>query len=478
MDDRTSVYHIYFAKSTDNGATFGTNVKVDSSPSDAICEYPDITVTSSGTICVVWQEYLSSKGNYDVYYSESNDGGSNFITRVRVDDTDTGSSNQKYPKIAVGDNGDKYVTWQDDRSANNDIYFAHATTTSFETNKRVDSGPGTDDQSRPTIGSYGISNVYIAWRDKRDSLGGDIYFSKSTDKGSNFATDKRVDDASSVDPLQDFPELTVNTAGDVYVTWIDKRTSRGGSESEGSSRAINQRIYFANSTDGGSTFNPNIRVDDTGSATDNVDKNTPTIAMRGQNNIYITWQDRRNGNDDIYTARWGLASQMVGYAPTLTNPWVKEKDLGEQMGGVNDRFKYTVTYTDLENNGPASGYPKLYIYTDQTKSSQLSGSPFAMSKQIDQDGDYTNGEIYLKELVIGEEGNFAYLMEAKAAEGNKTLVKTNLLLGPKVDDTLPTFRSLFRMVTGQVLRNLVSLTEPRTMVLQISKAGVPILTAN
>ena len=92
MDDRTSVYHIYFAKSTDHGATFGTNVRVDSSPSDAICEYPDIKVTSTGTICVVWHEYLSSKGNYDVYYSESIDGGDSFSARVRVDDTDTGSS--------------------------------------------------------------------------------------------------------------------------------------------------------------------------------------------------------------------------------------------------------------------------------------------------------------------------------------------------------------------------------------------------
>ncbi|WP_455392219.1 hypothetical protein [[Eubacterium] cellulosolvens] len=436
MDDRLNHDHIYFAKSTDNGATFGPNIRVDNAPSDKVCEYPDIALTSTGTICVVWHDFRD--GDANIYYSESTNGGSSFSTDVRVDDTGTGTSDQKYPKIAIGDGGDRYIVWQDDRNGNYDIFFAHSPsgTPNFGTNKRVDDTSDTSLQTRPTIGVYGTSDVYIAWRDARDAVGGDIYFSKSTDKGGTFSNNKRVDKASTTSPTQDFPELTVNTEGKIYIVWLDKRTSRGSS---GSSRAINFRVYFINSTDGGSTFNTEFRVDDTGSATENVDKNTPVIAMRGKNRIFIAWQDRRNGNDDIYFSRWGKASEMVGYAPTLTNGWVKETELGEQIGGVQDDFRYSVTYTDFENDPPASGYPKLYIYTDQTKSKQISGSPFAMKWQLDNDNIYDNGEIYYYITKLPEDGYYAYQFETKAATGNLTMVTTLLLLGPKVDDTLPTF---------------------------------------
>jgi hypothetical protein len=431
MDDRSNYYHIYFSKSTDGGATFSTNKKVDDAPNDKICEYPDIAVTSVGYICVVWHD-TRDDANFNVYYSESTNGGTSFSSSIRVDDTGSGTTSQKYPKIAIGGNNDKYVTWQDNRNGNYDIYSAHASstipTTSFDNNKRVDdTSTATSDQTRPTIGASGSTNVYIAWRDERNTQLGDIFFARSTDMGSTFLTFLMIRRPPRSTPLQDFPDLTVDSSGNIHVVWMDKRTSR-------SSRPTNQRIYYSNSTNSGSSFKTNVRVDDTANQNTNVDKRYPNLAALSTKKIFVCWEDRRNGNYDTYFSRWGKASDMLGYAPTLTSGAINQ-----QLAGIKDDIKYTVVYTDIENDAPASGYPKVAIYTDQTGTSQISGSPFAMTVQLAEDGIYSNGEIFYYKTKLTMDNTYYFKYITKAATGNATTVITQIFSGPKIDNTLPTF---------------------------------------
>jgi hypothetical protein len=407
-------------------------VKVDDATNNINVGFSDIAVTSTGTVCVVWQDYRNGD-NYDIYYAESTNGGVSFGASIRVDNTGMGTSEQKYPKIAIGDSGDKYVAWQDTRNGDYDIYFAHASastpTTSFDTNVQVDDDSGTNEQSRVTIDADGTSDVYVAWRDKRTAPNGDIYFAKSTDKGLSFGTNKRVDDASTTTPGQDFPDLKVDAEGNINLVWKDMRTGRGA--------RVNQRVYYANSTDGGANFNTNLRVDNEADS----DQSNPKIAYRGCKRFYIAWEDRRAGNRDIYFSRWAKASEMVGYAPTLTTGLVKNKDDGTKIGGVEDEFKYTIIYTDIEGDKVADteGYPKLYIYTDESKTTQISKSPVKMSSSLANDDDPTNGETYYYETTLPEEGNYYYQIEVKAMTGNGTIIKSQLYSGPKIDDTLPVF---------------------------------------
>ena len=431
-DSRNGFDHIWFAKSTNGGTSFNTNVKVDDATSTVNVGFPDIAVTSSGTVCVVWQDYRNGD-NFDIYYAESTNGGVSFGASIRVDDTGSGLSEQKYPRIAVGDSGDKYIAWQDDRNGDYDIYFAHASattpTTSFDSNVLVDDDAGTNEQSRVTIDGDGTSNVYVAWRDKRSASNGDIYFAKSTNKGVSFGTNVRVDDASTSTPGQDFPDLKVDADGNINVVWKDMRTSRGS--------RVNQRIYYANSTDGGSSFNTNLRVDNEADS----DKSDPKIAYRGNKRFYIAWEDQRSGNRDIYFSRWAKASEMVGYAPTLTDGLVKNVDDNSKIGGVDDEFKYTIIYTDIENDkvAEAEGYPKLYIYTDESKTKQISKSPVKMEPSQLNNNDATDGETYFYQTTLPEEGNYYYQVEVKAETGNETIVHSQLYSGPNIDDTLPVF---------------------------------------
>lgn len=95
--------------------------------------------------------------------------------------------------------------------------------------------------------------IYLVWTDYRNE-NGDIYFSKSVNGGASFGPCIRVDDTGVSYIDQETPKVAVDKNGAIYVVWTDYR--KGDPD-----------IYFSKSTNGGSSFGPNVRVDDTGSST-------------------------------------------------------------------------------------------------------------------------------------------------------------------------------------------------------------------
>jgi hypothetical protein len=78
---------------------------------------------------------------------------------------------------------------------------------------------------------------------------------------------------------------------DVLVVWQDNRLG-------------NNDIFFVRSRDGGSTFDSDERVDDTGGGVSNqyrpdlaVDETDPTGRT-----VYVVWEDDRQGTSDIFLA--------------------------------------------------------------------------------------------------------------------------------------------------------------------------------
>lgn len=90
-----------------------------------------------------------------------------------------------------------------------------------------------------------------------------------------FGPNVRVEDAVSPTYTQQDPTIAIDTNGNVYIVWYDKRNG-------------NDDIYFAKSTDGGSSFGTNIRVDDDLSASGQY---APSIAADANLNVYVTWFD-------------------------------------------------------------------------------------------------------------------------------------------------------------------------------------------
>jgi hypothetical protein len=63
-------------------------------------------------------------------------------------------------------------------------------------------------------------------------------------------------------------------------------------------------VFFTTSTDGGDTFAPAERVDDTG--TGGSEQSRPDLALVGRGSrrtCMVVWEDDRDGTSDIYSAR-------------------------------------------------------------------------------------------------------------------------------------------------------------------------------
>lgn len=286
QDRRSRNYDIYFTKSADGGYSFGPNVRVnDVWPGNQTT--PAIAVDANGDIYLVWCDTRNGRRNPDLYFAKSTDGGVSFGPNVRVDDTGSFHSSQLFPSIAVDSIGNIYVVWYDNRNGNCDIYFAASTNggASFSSNVRVDdTGENISAQANPVIAVDASGDIYVVWHDKRNK-DFDIYFAKSTDGGYSFGANAMVSHGRR-DQLG--PAVGVDAAGNIYVAWHDCRRK-------------DYDIYFAKSTDGGDTFEEDIRVDDTGKSIGY--QHSPAMAVRPNGTVYVAWHDERNGNYDIYATK-------------------------------------------------------------------------------------------------------------------------------------------------------------------------------
>src|SRR5512137_2503388 len=135
-------------------------------------------------------------------------------------------------------------------------------------------------QENPYVAVGPAGTVFVVWQDDRNNAGStsDIYFARSTDNGSSFGGVVRVDDASA-NTDQVMPRIAVDSAGKLHVAWTDARLG------------TYSKIYYANSTDNGTTWSANVGVNATGAGS----QVNSGIAVDSSNNIYIVWEDLRSG---------------------------------------------------------------------------------------------------------------------------------------------------------------------------------------
>ena len=201
---------IYYRRSTDEGATWETQVQICNAPGFS---FGSCIAVSGSNVHVVWGDSRHGWTNNEIYYKRSSDGGANWGAETRLTDDDNLSDG---PSVAVlGDN--VYVVWQDDRDANEEIYYKRSTDggTIWETDTRLTDDP--DGSWYPSVAVAG-TNVHIVWQDDRDA-NEEIYYKRSTDGGTTWETDTRLTDDS--DGSQ-YPSIAVSGTN-IHVVWQDDR---------------------------------------------------------------------------------------------------------------------------------------------------------------------------------------------------------------------------------------------------------------
>jgi hypothetical protein len=297
---QSPIWEIFLARSVDGGRTFGPQVRVNSvtTPSGVFFPSPALAVDGAGRLFVAWEDFR--RGTWDIFVARSDDGGLSFGPNVLVNDAPSDPDfDNGGPALAMGPAGELYTAWTDGRggfSSGWNIRVARSDNggTSFRPSVRADDGPGASDQVAPALAADPEGHLYLAWQDNREG-DQDVFFSKSTNKGGSWSAGLRVNQAElpedRIDQLG--PALALGPGGRVFVAWSDNR--------EG---VLQEHIHVARSLDAGTSFRRSVRADR--AVGDVLELRLPAIAADAAGNLVVTWQDGRDfsQNDlDIYAAR-------------------------------------------------------------------------------------------------------------------------------------------------------------------------------
>ncbi|MFH1937407.1 MAG: exo-alpha-sialidase [Bacteroidota bacterium] len=181
---------------------------------------------------------------------------------------------------SIASSGDSvHVVWSDDRDGNQEIYYKRSADAGMTWGADVRLTNDPNYSGLPSVATIG-SDVHIVWEDDRDGPNGEgsIYYKRSTDGGITWGTDTRLTD-SSADAWD--PAVAVSDS-EVHVVYFDWAW---------------QEIYYIHSTDGGTTWEAAQKLTNaTGWS------RYPSIAVSGSL-VHVTWEDTRDGNFEIYYKR-------------------------------------------------------------------------------------------------------------------------------------------------------------------------------
>jgi len=113
MDDTPGNNEIYLRKSADGGGTWQTAKKLSNNAGDS--EDPDISVIGS-QIHVTWDDY--TPGNWDIYFRQSGDGGTNWNAVQNITNNAAGSA---WPRIAATA-AKIFIVYTDDTPGNSEVF--------------------------------------------------------------------------------------------------------------------------------------------------------------------------------------------------------------------------------------------------------------------------------------------------------------------------------------------------------------------
>ncbi len=307
-DPRNGNNDVFFAKSTDGGLSFSANVRVNDVTTNAQYE-PDVAVdpVNPSLVHTAWTDTRSAVTGPDIFYANSTDGGLSFNPSIRVNN-DATASEQGEPAIATAPNRDVYLVWSDPRTGarGRDIYFSKSSDrgAGWAPNIPVNDDSGGAAQGEPTIATDVAGMIYIAWTDNRNlNTAPDIYATRSSNGGSSFAANVKVNDESGA-VTQMIPNIAAY-AGKVQVAWTDSRTV--GSTS--------WDIYTSSSLDG-LAWSPNVRVND--DPVSNIFQYQPSVAIDPAGDVFAAWLDTRTSGQDVFAATLDVVAPSADAGSAMT----------------------------------------------------------------------------------------------------------------------------------------------------------------
>lgn len=314
-DYQTSIVNpeIYMVRSTDNGTNWGSQINI--SQTSDVSVAPAAAVDISNNINVVWQEWIPTSTQYDICFRRSTSAGSSWSETVNVSNTVWTSS---LPTIAVDTSGIIYLAWLErvlqggvDKYT---IYFSKSSDGGSTWASPVTIVDMTcESQIKMAISNLGI--LAVAWRSGDCTSKGDIYVSSSINQGGQWSTPVNVSNSSASDSTT--PDITFDYGGTIIAAWKDEVSG-------------NAEIFFSKSPDYGATWTTPVNISNTSGFS-----RSPSLKVDLVGNINCVWMDRTTGNNEIYYSRstdsgstWTTAVNISNMTDESQNPKISVNSVG------------------------------------------------------------------------------------------------------------------------------------------------------
>jgi hypothetical protein len=396
-DDTSGSEDVYFRRSADHGMTFDEPLNL--SNNSVFSGLAQMAI-SGNYVYVVWWE-LSPAGS-DIAFARSTDYGESFSEAVLLSDEDVGdlsalSGSRPLLQIQASEKY-VYVTWHASNSSN--IFFQRSDDYGalFDLPSALTRGKG---QALAYQLSAKGSDVFVVWDTKAHPSGdSEIYIRKSGDYGVSFCEGVRLsDDNGSLNPIM------ATSDSNVYVVWESYVSSSG-----------DRNVFFARSIDGGSNFEPPLKIEDS-----DLDSHAPAIAAV-QNYVSLAW---RSYNDDSEKFRSDINFMTSEDSGHSFGKRIRVNDSQESQNhvlGLSESGRLALVWEDLVDSSPQAG---VYFLT-----AQLDIVPMNEDSADNQIGSVSLSPLEVRNLTSGKIQNEVTIQEPVAL--HTVLVNNRATLQPYV----------------------------------------------
>lgn len=227
--------------------------------------WPDIALGSQGLVGVAWMDD-HAPGGYHIFFAASSDGGATWSEPEKIDSRTTGAYS-KFVQLAFTPRGIPIAVWEDDRGGAISVYLSRRDPdnggTPWTPEVRVNtagSPPSSSDFMNPSLAVLDEQRYFVAWTDWREGPFHQVYMRATPDGGATWSAESRISDEIGYQPVAGdpclIPDPAPQTPGQevLHCVMNDWRGNVPGGRYPD--------VFYSRSSNGGQTWSTGVRIND------------------------------------------------------------------------------------------------------------------------------------------------------------------------------------------------------------------------